>query len=181
MFHVKRVTWVGGSASLEWSSYPVLVIDMFHCISAELGGACVCLASQSVLGFLFPLPLRQTSIFVRVFFNFHIPLSASVLYENRNNQLSSLLCGLGQHFLVFRHRRWVPKECPLSFLTFQVVLLRLKQWIHSLNDNVHGDFEDQCKEGRVNGRGMWHGWKRGGNACWRLLCGNLKERGYLKT
>ena len=37
----------------------------------------------------------------------------------------------------------------------------LKHWIPSLNDNAYGDLENQCKEGRVNGRGMWPVWRRG--------------------
>jgi len=30
-----------------------------------------------------------------------------------------------------------------------------------LNDNAYGDLEDQCKEGRVNGRGIWSVCRRG--------------------
>ena len=48
----------------------------------------------------------------------------------------------------------------VNVLTFHVMSFRLKQWIFSLNDSVYGDLEDQCKEGRVNGRGMWHFWRR---------------------
>lgn len=41
------------------------------------------------------------------------------------------------------------------------MLLHLKQWISSLNNNAYGDLEDHSKEGRVNGRGMWRIWRKG--------------------